>query len=183
MATFWTGSIGAFMDEFDYDAISREVLSAVRQGCPVALRGEVEDVAQDVLVRLIDRHRKGEVVAARSPSYWRRAAYHGLVDELRRRRRRREQTLDDEQIEMPLGPDSASSPERGASNAELAEAIAICLRGLSEGRRIPVFLYLQGHTQPEAASLLGWAPKRAASAIFRGLRDLRSCLSGRGFKP
>lgn len=168
------------MHEFDYAGIREEVARAVRRGCAGELASQADDVAQEVLTRLLERHRRGELSEAREAAYWRRAAYHGVIDELRRRRRRREEALDDDpQRASPAMP----SPERMAASSELAKAIEACLRGLTEGRRLAVFLHLQGHTHAETASILGWADKRAGSAIFRGLRDLRACLQEKGWAP
>jgi RNA polymerase sigma-70 factor, ECF subfamily len=46
-----------------------------------------------------------------------------------------------------------------------------------------VTLYLQGHTVPETARILGWDAKRAENLVYRGLADLRQCLMGKGHRP
>ena len=77
------------------------------------------------------------------------------------------------------GPDPA---ERAAAE-EIGRAIRACLARLLPNRRLAVTLYLQGHTGPETASILGWSLKRAENMIFRGLADLRACLTRRGITP
>ena len=54
---------------------------------------------------------------------------------------------------------------------------------MSKDRRLAVTLYLQGHTVPEAARILGWAAKRTENLVYRGLADLRQCLLGKGHTP
>ncbi|MBP7149074.1 MAG: RNA polymerase sigma factor [Acidobacteria bacterium] len=167
----------------DLNAIRAELLRAVREQCSAAQASRAEDLVHDVLLRLVERVRQGESSAVRHASYWRRAAYHALVDELRRQRRRRETPLEEAGVEQFAAGSPVLDPGRRAASRELGSAIRDCLLGLAEGRRIPVFLHLQGHSVPEASALLGWAAKRTASALFRGLRDLRACLAGKGFAP
>ena len=47
-------------------------------------------------------------------------------------------------------------------------------------RRLAVTLHLQGHSVPEAARLLDWAVKRTENLVYRGLADLRECLTAKG---
>ncbi len=167
----------------DLEAIRRELLRAVREQCSPAMASRAEDLVQDVLLRLVERARRGESGDVRHASYWKKAAYHALVDELRRQRRRRETPLEEAGVDLVAGVRPSEDPGRRAASAQAGAAIRECLAGLADGRRLPVFLHLQGHSVPEASALLGWAAKRTASALFRGLRDLRACLAGKGFTP
>ena len=47
-------------------------------------------------------------------------------------------------------------------------------------RRLAVTLYLQGHSVPAAARLLEWTAKRTENLVYRGLADLRECLTAKG---
>jgi RNA polymerase sigma-70 factor, ECF subfamily len=164
----------------DFGALRAEIARAVRDVCPASIAAQAEDLAHQVLIRLIER-RELEGNLLRPPSYWRKAAYHAVVDELRRVRRRREESLDHEGVHHEPATGGMPSPERQASSNQLGEAIAACVGELSEPRRLPVVLFLQGHSVPAAAALLGWDLKRAESGLYRGLRDLRSCLAGKGW--
>ena len=73
-----------------------------------------------------------------------------------------------------------ADPERCAAGREVGRAIRGCLAKLVTPRRLAVTLHLQGHSVPEAAKLLGWGTKRAENLIYRGLVDLRGCLSSAG---
>ena len=52
-----------------------------------------------------------------------------------------------------------------------------------ESRRRAVALYLQGHTVPSIAELFGWSTKKAESLVYRGMANLRTCLTAKGVKP
>ncbi|ANM29838.1 hypothetical protein ABI59_09995 [Acidobacteria bacterium Mor1] len=165
----------------DFEAIRGEVVRAVRAHCPPSMVPQADDLAQEVLVRLLERQKKGEVPEVRHASYWRRAAYNALIDELRRRRRRREELFDDQPPGGDIPATPSQDPDRRAESVELAEAIEDCLSRLTSGRRVAVFLHLQGHTTAEVAKILDWAIKRVGSALFRGMRDLRACLASKGW--
>jgi len=82
-----------------------------------------------------------------------------------------------------LEPRAAGDPESSASFRELGTAVRDCLTAASRERRLAVTLYLQGHTVPETARILGWDNKRAENLVYRGLADLRQCLLGKGHRP
>jgi RNA polymerase sigma-70 factor (ECF subfamily) len=166
----------------DLEAAACEIKRAVVRACPAWLASEADDIAQEVLRRIVERDRRGEGIEVRHVSYWKKAAHHALSNELRRRRSLREESLEQTSAATrETGP--ATDPERHAANRELGEAIVNCLRVLTRARRRTVVLFLQGHSVPEAAGLLGWALKRTESAVYRGLRDLRACLTGKGWAP
>lgn len=125
--------------------------------------------------------REGKVVF--TASYLRRVAYSTLVDEIRRRRRRRESPLEepDGNARDPISP--APSPHATAEGRRISESIHGCLQGLLEDRRRAVTLHLQGHSVPQAAEILGWKPKRTENLVYRGLADLRQCLTTKGLNP
>ena len=72
------------------------------------------------------------------------------------------------------------SPEVRSRGAQLGEAVIECLQELAESRRRAVVLYLQDHSVPEIAELLGWDTKKASNSVYRGLEDLREKLRERG---
>ncbi|MBP7147546.1 MAG: sigma-70 family RNA polymerase sigma factor [Acidobacteria bacterium] len=164
--------------EKDAALIRAEIARTVRKVCPSAIAGQADDIAQDVLLRLLERD---EVDPARPASYWRKAAYHAVIDEIRRRRRRREEPLGDPGSQAEPTAPFAHDPEQRATGSQVGEAITYCVRRLRDTRRLPVVLFLQGHSVQEAAALLGWEVKRAESGLYRGLKDLRVCLARKGW--
>jgi RNA polymerase sigma-70 factor (ECF subfamily) len=109
-------------------------------------------------------------------------AYTTLVDEIRRRKRRPEASLDDEAGTAPVAT-TAPGPEAAYAARQIGEAIRDCLRQLVRDRRLALTLYLEGHTVPQAAALLDWSAKRTENLVYRGLADLRRCLSEKGITP
>ena len=65
----------------------------------------------------------------------------------------------------------------------IGAVIVECLALLSVNRRRAVTLYLQGHSVPEAATLLDISPKNAENLVYRGLAELRCHLKARGVEP
>jgi RNA polymerase sigma-70 factor (ECF subfamily) len=131
-------------------------------------------------MRVMELLRRSERTDDLGSSYLWRVAYTATVDEIRRLRRRREVAFEDASPERPA-PDA--DPERAHAGSEIGEGLAACLARLVQARRLAVALYLQGHSVPEAARLLGWGEKRVENLVFRGLADLRRCLAAKGLTP
>jgi RNA polymerase sigma-70 factor (ECF subfamily) len=161
----------------------REVLRrAVARVCPGELSSQREDIVQAAMVRLLERQGRGEELAGRPASYLWKVAFTTALDELRRTQRRREV--------KPVESSSQASaqeetPELAAPAArpELRLAMTGCLGQLVPSRRQAVALYLHGFTAEEAARSSSWTVKRTQNLIFRGLQDLRRCLTQKGYSP
>jgi RNA polymerase sigma-70 factor (ECF subfamily) len=105
-----------------------------------------------------------------------------MIDEMRRLRRAREVALDPEHEDRPA-LDTGSNPERNQAGREVGRAIEVCLGGLRQERRMAVTLHLLGHSMAEIAKLAAWNHKRAENLVYRGLDDLRACLTAKGLAP
>ena len=160
---------------------------AVRRQCPAWLSHAAQDIAQAALAKVLVVERSREGDRPLSTFYLHRAAHSALVDEIRRRQRRHEVSLDvatDEGDEIRLvEPTATDDPESRASFRELGVAVRECLGHATRERRLAVTLYLQGHSVPEAARILGWEAKRTENLVYRGLADLRVCLMKKGHRP
>ena len=84
---------------------------------------------------------------------------------------------------MTNEPSAPGTPEKTAALRELGGKVRGCLKAMQRERRLAVMLLLQGHTVPEIAAVLGWVVKRADNMAYRGLADLRRCLSVQGYAP
>lgn len=155
---------------------------AVGRVCPPWLREVREDLVQVAMIRVVESDRKSDGIRDLSSSYLLKVAYSALIDEIRRRRRKKEPELDEDHDQTRLG-DHTPGPERHAAGAELGRAIQGCLAALIRPRRMAVALHLRGHGVPEVSELLGWNRTRAENLVYRGLRDLRRCLSEQGVAP
>ena len=61
------------------------------------------------------------------------------------------------------------------------DAVDACLRRLIDSRRLIVAFHLLGHDLAESEQLSGWGAKRVRNLLYRGLADLRHCLTAKGF--
>jgi RNA polymerase sigma-70 factor (ECF subfamily) len=160
---------------------------AVRRQCPGWLSDHAQDIAQVALTRIMAADRRAEGERSLSSFYVHRAAHSALVDEIRRRKRRPETQLEsathDGDASRAFEPKAQGDPECTASFRELGLAVRACLLCAKRERRLAVTLYLQGHSVPDAARILGWDAKRTENLVYRGLADLRQCLLRKGHKP
>lgn len=160
---------------------------AVRRQCPAWLASDAEDIAQVALTKVMASDKSTEGKPPLSSFYIYKVAHSALVDEIRRRRRRREVALEQEgepgEPARQFEPVAKGNPEREATFRELGAAVRGCLIAMKRERRLAVMLYLQEHTVPEAARILGWSLKRTENLVYRGLSDLRQCLLAKGHTP
>lgn len=166
----------------DYDLLRRRLERAVATQCPRFLRDRSDDLVQVALLKVMEIDRKSEGNSQFTTSYLWKAASSALIDEIRRQRRRQEVPLEEPDRETDVVRPGVD-PEQRTGGRQIGEAIQECLKRLVENRRLAVTLYLQGHSVPESASILGWGVKRTENLVFRGRDDLRKCLSAKGLEP
>jgi len=162
------------------EALRIQVTKAVRRLCPSWLADEREDLVQAAMIRIVKAlpdEGTGPILA----SYVWKTAYRVTIDEIRLRSRRPATApeADADAVIHGLSP----SPEDAAAGRELGRGIRACLQTLADHRRAAVVLFLLGHSVPETAARLGWNAKKAENLVYRGLADLRSCLSAKGLRP
>ncbi len=168
------------LDASRIDEIRARVRRGVAWAAPRALAGDVEDLEQDVMIRVFRRLARGGSVNAR---YIQQTIHSVIVDEIRRRRVRQAELLaESENAVDPVAPASLS-PEARARDGQVTAAIRGCVEALPEPRRSAVQLHLLGHTVPEVAELLRVGRKSAENLVYRAMKALRGCLSARGFAP
>jgi len=159
--------------------LRRRLSRAVVRVCPRWLAAHSEDIVQTALLRVLSASRgRGEGNPDLTSLYVEKAAYSAMVDEIRRHRRRREESPDE--TREAASHRSDSDPEAVAAGREVAEGLRACLAVLATPRRMAVTLHLQGHSVPEVASILTWRAKTAENLVYRGLADLRRCLTAKG---
>jgi RNA polymerase sigma-70 factor (ECF subfamily) len=163
-------------------ALRQRFQGAVRRACPRWLADDAEDIVQAGLMRLFTSQEKSAGERQFSSIYLAKAARGAVVDEIRRRYRRREFPLE-EKGPVDLAVSHDPDPERQSASREIGRALRDCLARLRESRRLPVTLYLRGCSVPEVGRRLRWTPKKTESLVFRGLKDLRLCLSRKGIGP
>ncbi len=170
-----------FPDESEIKALMVRVRAAVRRSCPRFLAEQADDIAQEVLLRLLKKFKTDEGNPTFSSMYLSKAAHGVTVDEIRRRVRRREQTGMDEMMleERNTVPD----PEETTAGRVLGQEIRRCLECIAPARRVAVTLHLLGCSVPEVARRLGCPEKSAYNRVYRGMKNLRDCLAAKGLRP
>jgi RNA polymerase sigma factor (sigma-70 family) len=159
--------------------LRRTLLAAARRSCPSWMRGQLEDIVQTAMTRVLSR----SIPAGSLPAaYFHRMGYTAVVDEMRRHFRRREVAVGDRNDldRLPQAVDQGPSP---GTDSETGRAIWDCLARLIPPRRCAVAYHLQGYSMPETARQLGWTAKKAEHLARRGLLDLRDCLMKKGIQP
>ena len=170
-------------EPFAYETIMDELLTAVKRICPGWLVAHRDDLVQVGMMRIMDIVRKSPEGEIPSNAYIRKVAFSAMIDEIRRQKRLAETTLEDEENgEVPFAGNEHCAQTRVESD-HIGGAIKECLLRLVTPRRLTVALHLKGHSVPESARLLGWTPKKTENLVYRGLSDLRSCLSNKGVSP
>ena len=143
---------------------------------------DLDELAQEVRVRLWGALNSDERIEAVSPSYLYRAATTAAIDIVRRRRSSRGDSLelvDDAELSQRRAP---RTPDHDASMKELGEQVEAALQSIAPSRRPVVRMYLAGYGTTEIGELLGWTEAKARNLVYRGLADLRSRLRAMGIE-
>ncbi|MBL0169917.1 MAG: sigma-70 family RNA polymerase sigma factor [Gemmatimonadaceae bacterium] len=141
---------------------------------------DVDDVVQDLRVRVWKSFGTAELIRRAKPTYMYRVAVSASLDIIRRRRAvKSSATALDDVHPSALVDDRASADARLAAS-ELGRAVHEALGMLAESRRGVVRMYLSGYDRFEIADLLGWTEGKTRNLLYRGLDDLRHVLASRG---
>lgn len=170
------------LDPSELSSIRPRLLSLVRRVCPRWLAHQAEDIVQSAIVQVLERSGRERGGFEVSSSYLMRAAHNAAVDEIRRRFRRPEVAAGDEESGMEHEA-SAAGPERQAQSRQIDAAIRSCLALLARPRRAAVMLFLLGYSLAETERMSGWSRKRSEHLTYRGLADMRRCLTSKGMEP
>jgi len=157
----------------------------VRQaGRRYGLRGaDVEEIVQDVRIRLWRALSSGEGIAGAPASYVYRAATTAALDLLRRRRAKREVGIEAETHGLDGALIAGMRADRGIERTELAEQIAAAVGALGDTRRPVVRMWLAGFDVSEIMHAFGYSEPKARNLLYRGLADLRERLTAMGIGP
>jgi RNA polymerase sigma-70 factor (ECF subfamily) len=146
---------------------------------------DVDEVMQEVRIRLWHASQGSEKIAQVPASYVYRTAVSAALDILRRRRARgaeRTVPLDDREDggETPGVTPAVSGPDAAVEASELAAQVTQAIETIPASRRPVVRMYLAGYPREEIASLMGWSEAKTRNLLYRGLADLRERLTERG---
>jgi len=142
---------------------------------------DVDEVMQEVRIRLWRAQRTSEQIGEVSTSYVYRTASSAALDVIRKRRSRRAEhhrSLNDGAEVVITEP--APDPHGALEGSELAQQVARALDTIPASRRPVVKMYLTGHPREEIAELMGWTEGKTRNLLYRGLADLRERLQAMG---
>ena len=142
----------------------------------------VDEVMQEVRIRLWRARGTSEQVGETNTSYVYRTASTAALDILRRRRARqadRHDAIEDDRTATDL---TARNPDPHAAleGTELADRVARAIDEIPASRRPPVRMHLAGYPREEIAKLMGWTEAKTRNLLYRGLADLRERLTAEG---
>ncbi len=153
---------------------------------------DLDEVLQDVRVRLWRAHGQSEQLATVSASYVYRTAMSAALDLLRRRRRSstvsatsRDTTEDSDTAvdDLAASVEGHSNPQAALDASETSRAVLAAIERIPKSRRAVVRMYLMGHPPMEIAGLMGWTEPKTRNLLYRGLADVRAELASRGYGP
>jgi RNA polymerase sigma-70 factor (ECF subfamily) len=147
------------------------------------LEADLDEMIQDVRIRLWHARETGERIAGSPSSYVYRAARSASLDLVRRRRGRGARTVVADCDSTVAEASGATSADRALEETELADVVFRAVEGLLESRRVVVRLHLLGYESAEIAALLGWSGGKTRNLLSRGLADLRARLLESGVGP
>lgn len=141
---------------------------------------EVDELLQEVRIRLWRARGEAENIAAAPASYVYRTAMSASLDLIRRRRARRDGSHDARALEFVPAISADASPEYALEEHELQHCLLRAVDRLGDGRRAVVRMYLAGHSRDQIAELLGWTEAKTRNLLYRGLTELRQRLADQG---
>jgi len=144
---------------------------------------DVDEVFQEVRIRLWRALAGSEKIAQARASYVYRTATSAALDLIRRRRVRREEELDVSRDASGVLQTAQPGADVMAETTELCDIVAETVDELIESRRPVVQMSLNGYRLEEIADLLGWSEAKTRNLLYRGLTDLRTRLCEKGIGP
>jgi RNA polymerase sigma-70 factor (ECF subfamily) len=144
---------------------------------------DLDELLQDVRIRLWRALQTGEKISTVTASYVYRTAQTAAVDLIRRRRVSRESPLALHE-EAAAAAVVLDAPQLAAvTRDEVTASLESALAGLVRARGVAVRMHLAGYPREEIAALMGWSEAKTRNLVYRGLADLRTRLEALGIGP
>ncbi len=146
---------------------------------------DLDELLQDVRIRLWKALETGEKISTITASYAYRTARSAAVDLIRRRRGWREAPLGaGEAGDLAAEAGAIDPPQLAAvTRSEVTDRLDAALGELVRPRAVAVRMYLAGYPREEIAALMDWSEAKTRNLLYRGLADLRARLEAEGIRP
>jgi RNA polymerase sigma factor (sigma-70 family) len=135
---------------------------------------DLDEVLQDVRIRLWRALRTGERIECAPASYIYRTALSAALDLIRRRRARHEEEFNP--LEERRAVADTARADQPVELSEFTDQLEQAITTLRQPRRVVVRMHLAGYHRNEIAELLGWTEAKTRNLLYRGLADLRTRL-------
>ncbi len=143
----------------------------------------LEEVVQEVRIRLWRAFPDGEQIGRLGASYVYRTATSAALDLIRRRRARGADVTDAMDDRVETMATHLRGPHAELESSEAVGDILAAVEALLPPRRAAVRMFLNGYDREEIAEVLGWSEGKTRNLLYRGLADLRTELRERGIDP
>lgn len=136
--------------------------------------GEVDEVLQDVRIRVWRSQLSGANIDRLGASYFLRVVSSAVIDHLRARRRRRELSIEAATDTTAVPASLQVAPADRSELEALGKRLGQALEQLSLNRRLVVRLHLEGYERSEISEMTGWTEAKVRNLLYRGLDDVRA---------
>ena len=141
---------------------------------------DLDEIVQEVRIRLWKSCPTTEQVQALGTSYVYRTATSAALDLLRRRRAHGADRSDSVDTMAEHLPDTTVSAIGMLDVDELQQRVMAAIETIPASRRPVVRMHLAGYDREEIATLMGWSEAKTRNLLYRGLADLRTSLAAAG---
>jgi RNA polymerase sigma factor (sigma-70 family) len=166
------------------DDFSSLIRSAIRKTSPSVDQSQMDDIEQEVKIKIWKQILKSEKKILNLGSYIWKVTYtttcrimKTVSTERKMRWSRGDGLLN---IDEKIASGEAPSPNHHLENKELMEIVRKSIDSLIESRRSVLKLYLIGMDQVEITEYFGWSEGKVRNLLSRGLEDLRKVLQDKG---
>jgi len=172
-------SIEKVINDFSY-----LIRSAIRKTSPSVDQSQMDDIEQEVKIKIWKEILKSEKKILNLGSYIWKVTYTTTCRIMKtlsmERKMAWSQSEESQNFAENTARDNGSSPNHHLEKKELMEIIKETIDSLIESRRAVLKLYLMGMDQMEISEFFGWSEGKVRNLISRGLADLRNALRERG---
>jgi RNA polymerase sigma factor (sigma-70 family) len=166
------------------DDFSSLIRSAIRKTSPSVDQSQMDDIEQEVKIKIWKQILKSEKKILNLGSYIWKVTYTTtcrIMKTVSTERKMRWSHGDGLlNIDEKIASEGAPSPNHHLENKELMEIVRKSIDSLIESRRSVLKLYLIGMDQVEITEYFGWSEGKVRNLLSRGLEDLRKVLQDKG---
>lgn len=142
---------------------------------------EMEDIEQEILIKIWQEFKKSEKKIRQPFSYIWRVAYTTTSRMMQKYSKQRNVTVSPEEAEGEIAHMQENNPvENEFSRVQLMGILETSIDSLVASRGRVLKLYLMGMKSEEIAEFLGWTDNKVRNLLYRGIQDLKEKLGSCG---